>query len=671
MCKVILFGGTTEGRLLARFLNENQIDTVVCVATEYGGSLLDGGSCINVLEKRLDEAEMEELIRSETPHLVVDATHPYAKAVTKNIVHAAERTGVEYMRVIRDSDSSAGGDAVYVETLEDAIAWLREHPEGKILAATGSKELDKYAEIPDYRSRVYARVLSTVESVMKAAELGFEGKKLIAMQGPFSREMNIALIRQYDIRYMVTKESGNTGGYADKIEACRETGITPVIIGRPDMESGETLVSAKNAIAEKLGFDPERQIALIGIGMGNPDGMTKEGLDALEQAELVIGSGRMLQPAAGYGNKKLLDEYSSEKIAAFIDENKGYTNISVLLSGDTGFYSGAKKLVEVLCGENRKVEIFPGISSLAYFAAKIQKSWDDCVIVSNHGRKNALIPLIRDNRKVFSILGKKDDIRNLAEKLVEYQLDDVTMYMGENLSYDDERILQGSPEEFLQTENSPLAVVMVENHAMEKTRVNPLTNRGDGEFLRGQVPMTKEEIRILSVSRLQLKEDSICYDVGAGTGSVSVEMAVRASRGQVYAVEKKAEAVELLQANKKKFRADNLEIVEGLAPEALQELPAPTHVFIGGSSGNMDEIITDILRKSEGPVRFVINCIALESTAQALSCAKKYGIAEPDVSQIAVSKGHAVGRYTMMKSENPITIICFDGEGKKCESPEY
>ena len=671
MCKVILFGGTTEGRLLTRFLNENQIDTVVCVATEYGGSLLDEGDYISVLEKRLDEAEMEELIRSENPRLVVDATHPYAKAVTENIVHAAERTGVEYMRVIRDSDGSAGGDAVYVETLEDAIAWLREHPEGKILAATGSKELDKYVEIPDYRSRVYARVLSTVESVMKAAELGFEGKNLIAMQGPFSREMNIALIRQYDIRYMVTKESGSTGGYADKIEACRECGITPVIIGRPDVEWGETLVTAKHAIAEKLGFDPERKIALIGIGMGSPDGMTKEGLDALDQAELVIGSGRMLQPAAGYGNKKILDEYRSEKIAAFIEENKGYTKISVLLSGDTGFYSSAKKLVEALRGEKRKVEVFPGISSLSYFAAIIQKSWDDCVIVSNHGRRNALIPLIRDNRKVFSILGKKDDIRNLAEKLVEYQLDDVTMYMGENLSYDDERILEGSPTQFLEMENSPLAVVMVENHDVEKTRVNPLTNRSDGEFLRGQVPMTKEEIRILSVSKLHLKEDSICYDVGAGTGSVSVEMAVRTPRGQVYAVEKKAEAVELLQENKKKFRADNLEIVEGLAPEALQELPAPTHVFIGGSSGNMDEIITDILRKSEGTVRFVINCIALESTAQALACAKKHGIAEPDVSQIAVSRGHAVGRYTMMKSENPITIICFDGEGKKCGFPEY
>ncbi|MGN0734330.1 MAG: precorrin-6A reductase [Anaerovoracaceae bacterium] len=667
MCKVILFGGTTEGRLLAQFLDENRIDSVVCVATEYGGSLVRGCSYVKVIEERLDETEMEELINSEKPQLVIDATHPFAKIVTENILRASENTETEYMRVVRDSDGASSDEAVYVDTVDDAVAWLKDNTEGKILATTGSKELAKYTEIPDYQSRVYARVLSTAESVMKAAELGFEGANLIAMQGPFSREMNKALLTDCGIRYLVTKESGNTGGYADKLEACRECGVTPVIIGRPAAEKGETLASAKGLIAEKFAFDPVRQISLIGIGMGNVDGMTKEALEALDEAELVIGSGRMLKPSLSrYRNKPVFDEYNSDKIAAFINENKGYTKIAVLLSGDTGFYSGAKKLIGALSGEKRHIEVLPGISSLAYFAAKIQKSWDDCVIVSNHGRKASLIPLIRDNEKVFSILGKADDIMTLAGKLVEYGMNDVTMYIGENLSYDNERILQGRPEQFIGTATEPLAVVMVENHAAGETKLNPLTNRGDGEFIRGQVPMTKEEIRILSVSKLNLKSDSICYDVGAGTGSVSVEMAVKVPQGQIYAIEKNEEAVKLLKNNKKKFMADNLEIVEGLAPEALRELPAPTHVFIGGSSGNMDQIISEILEKSEEHVRFVINCIAMESAAQALECAKRYGISEPDISQISVSRGHAVGRYTMMKSENPITIICFDGEGKKC-----
>ena len=196
--------------------------------------------------------------------------------------------------------------------------------------------------------------------------------------------------------------------------------------------------------------------------------------------------------------------------------------------------------------------------------------------------------------------------------------------------------------------------------------------------------MTKEEIRVLSVDRLHLNEEAVCYDIGAGTGSVSIEMALRASKGSVYAVERNPEAVKLLQDNRRKFKADNLTIVEGLAPEAMAELPPATHVFIGGSAGNMDAIVEAALAKlpenkeaaseknasnlagyvNHKPVqvRFVINCIALESTAQALACAKKYGREEPEVTQISVARGHAVGSYTMMKSENPITILCFDAE---------
>ena len=161
-------------------------------------------------------------------------------------------------------------------------------------------------------------------------------------------------------------------------------------------------------------------------------------------------------------------------------------------------------------------------------------------------------------------------------------------------------------------------------------------------------------------------------------------MALRASKGSVYAVERNPEAVKLLQDNRRKFKADNLTIVEGLAPEAMDELPPATHVFIGGSAGNMDTIVEAALAKlpenkevaieknssnlagcgNHKPIqiRFVINCIALESTAQALACAKKYGREEPEVTQISVARGHAVGNYTMMKSENPITIICFDAE---------
>lgn len=172
--------------------------------------------------------------------------------------------------------------------------------------------------------------------------------------------------------------------------------------------------------------------------------------------------------------------------------------------------------------------------------------------------------------------------------------------------------------------------------------------------------MTKEEVRCVSLSKLQLSEDSICYDVGAGTGSVSVEMALRASSGKVFAIEKKEDAVELLKENKRKFAVDNLEIIQGTAPEAMETLPVPTHAFIGGSSGNLKEIVALLLQKNP-QVRIVINCITLETVSEALQVMKEFAFSETEVVQLCASRSKEIGRYHMMMGENPIYIITCAG----------
>ena len=174
--------------------------------------------------------------------------------------------------------------------------------------------------------------------------------------------------------------------------------------------------------------------------------------------------------------------------------------------------------------------------------------------------------------------------------------------------------------------------------------------------------MTKEEVRSVSLSKLRLTEDSICYDVGAGTGSVSVEMALRADQGQVFAIEKKEEAAALLEENKQKFAVDNLEIIKGEAPQALENLPAPTHAFIGGSSGNLKEIVALLLGKNP-QVRIVINCITLETISEALDVLKEYGFQQREVVQLAASRSKEIGRYHLMMGENPIYIIT-------CQNPK-
>lgn len=658
MCKVIIFAGTTEGRILAEFLDKRNVSAHICVATEYGQQLLPKWNCLEISHERLTEERMEQLILEKKKPLVIDATHPYAAEVTGNIRTACEKTGAEYIRVLRENETrKENGDCVYVDSIEEAADVLN-HTKGNILATTGSKEAVKYTALTDYQNRVYLRVLSLPNVVKQCSDAGFQGRNLICMQGPFSKEMNVAMLRQLDCKYLVTKMSGSTGGFWEKLDAAKECGCISVIVGRPLKEDGISLNECKRLLCKRFSLQTKAEISLVGIGMGSENSRTKEAEDLLHEADLLIGAKRMVEACAAKGQDVYMT-YDSKKIADYIKNHPEYEKIAVVLSGDTGFYSGAKKLIQEL-GE--EVRIVSGISSVVYFMNRIKKSWDDVLITSSHGKNVNLTAMVMHHKKVFSILGTKDGIAVLAQKLLDYGLEEVTLYTGERLSYEDEKIMKGTPKDFIGYEADPLSVVCIIN---ENYRKYPATHGiSDEEFLRDKVPMTKEEVRTVSLAKLQLNQDSVCYDVGAGTGSVSVEMAIRAAFGKVYAIEKKPAAIELLKKNKRKFAAENLEIIEGLAPEALADLAAPTHAFIGGSSGNMKAIMELLLDKNPS-VRIVINCIALETVSETLQCLKELPVTDTQIVQLSVSKAKTVGSYHMMMGENPIYIISCTGTGKE------
>ena len=564
--------------------------------------------------------------------------------------------GVRYQRVLRpEGDKSS--EAVYVESPEEAAEFLS-GTEGNIFLTTGSKELAKFTVIPDYKERIFARVLSVPSVIQSCAELGIEGKHLIGMQGPFSAEINEAMLRQFQCSYLVTKDTGLAGGFPEKIEACQRCGATPVIIGRPLKEEGLSLPDAKGFLAKFFNLKLSQKISLVGIGMGTEKTLTLEGKKAFDEAELLIGAKRMTEAVQKPG-QSVFHEYRSERIVEYIKAHPEYRTVAIALSGDVGFYSGAKKLVDLLEGN---VEVICGISSVVYFMAKIGLSWDDAKIVSAHGRKCNLVSLIRHNPKVFSILGTEDGVASLAKKLVYYGMGDVILYVGENLSYENEKIFHDKAENLTEYRGDALSVVTAYNE--EATPLSAVHGIRDEEFLRGKAPMTKEEVRTVSLSKLCLAEDSVCYDVGAGTGSVSIEMALRAWNGEVYAIEKKEDALGLLKENRQKFAVDNLKIIPGTAPDAMKELPVPTHAFIGGSSGNMNEIVKLLLEKNP-EVRIVINCITLETVTEAMNAIRDFNLTDVDIVQLGAARSKTVGRYHMMMGENPIYIISCSGRGEE------
>ena len=336
MSTVIIFAGTTEGRMLSEELSGKQIPVAACVATEYGETLLTENRYLKVHAGRMDREQIAGFIQREGASLVVDATHPYAAVVSQNVSMACQDTKVPYIRLIRESEKVDFEHVVQVSSVEEAADYLA-GTEGNILVTTGSKELAKYTAIPDCEKRVFARVLSTGEVAQACEKLGFRGRNLICMQGPFSEELNAAMLRQFDCRYLVTKETGKAGGFEEKIRAASKAGARVVLVGRPPEQEGYSYEEVMELLKERFWKngeetqkDPEetahdRQdagagkhiITLIGIGMGTRSGMTVEAAEAVKEADLLIGARRMLE-AAGHANRPFYEDYDAKRIADYI-----------------------------------------------------------------------------------------------------------------------------------------------------------------------------------------------------------------------------------------------------------------------------------------------------------------------------------------------------------------
>ncbi len=659
MCKICVFAGTTEGRELVEFLVSQPVSVTACVATEYGQTLLEPAENLTVSAARLSEAEMVSLFRREHFQIVVDATHPYAPIVTENIARACAETGTEYIRLLR-KDTPTPEDSVFVPDVSGAVAYLNT-TEGNILLTTGSKELASYAALHRFADRVYARVLPMEESMLLCQQAALPPSHIIAMQGPFSEEMNVATLKSVSAKYMVTKESGIKGGFDQKIAAARKAGARLVVIGRPPQRQGMDYGETVGLLCSRFGFFRRPRVSIVGIGPGSREAMTGEVLSAIDRADCILGAKRMLSAIAAPG-KSVIDAISPQAISEFIHTHPQYRSFAVAMSGDVGFFSGTKKLLPLLA--DCQVSILPGLSSLVYLCARLGCSYEDVVPVSLHGRAHNILSDIAAHRRIFVLVGGENGMGTLCQQLTLAGFGDVKISAGQNLSYQNETITVGTARELSSRFFDSLCVALIENPGANAvvTHGLPDTAFQRGAGAEGIVPMTKSEVRSVCLSKLRLTDSSICWDVGAGTGSVAIEMALQAKHGQIYAIEKKEAAVELLKENCSRFGTDHVTLIPGLAPEACKDLPAPTHVFIGGSSGNMREIISLLLSKNPH-VRIVATAIALESVAELTNCLTAFPFTETEVISMTVARSRKAGSYNLMNGQNPIYIFTMQAGG--------
>ena len=392
-------------------------------------------------------------------------------------------------------------------------------------------------------------------------------------------------------------------------------------------------------------------VTLIGMGSGQPENLTLQGLAALRQADLILGARRLLAVLPAGCTENRAAAYRPDEVAELL-QTSGAENSVLVYSGDTGFYSGASAMMEKLEALGVRARVLPGLSSIQLLAAALGRPWQGWNLVSAHGRTCDPVAECMQGRPTFFLTGGSEDPATLCAQLAAEGFGDVQGVVGQCLGTPEEKLFRGSVKELAAGRFNSLSVLLVEAAEVLPRRAPGLP---DEAFERGDVPMTKQEVRAAVLAKLAVRPEDILWDVGAGTGSVSVELALAAPRGRVYAVECRPEGCALIKANREKFRTRNLVLVEGLAPAALSDLPAPDAVFIGGSKGSLAAIVDAALDKNPD-ARICVSAIALESLSAAVAALTAKG-RTVQVSQIAVSRARAVGGLHLMMAQNPIYLI--------------
>ena len=392
-------------------------------------------------------------------------------------------------------------------------------------------------------------------------------------------------------------------------------------------------------------------VTLIGMGSGKWEALSAQAQQAVRSAGLVFGAKRLLAGLPADCTARQFALYQPADILETLAQNPGQ-DAAVLYSGDTGFYSGASGLLTPLRALGIPARVYPGVSSIQLLAAALGRPWQGWNLVSAHGRTCDPVAECMQGRPTFFLTGGSEDPATLCAQLAAEGFGDVQAVVGQCLGTPEEKLFRGSVKELAAGRFNSLSVLLVEAAEVLLRRAPGLP---DEAFERGDVPMTKQEVRAAVLAKLAVRPEDILWDVGAGTGSVSVELALAAPQGHVYAVECEPDACALIRRNREKFAAWNLSLIEGRAPAALEALPAPDAVFIGGTKGSMAAVVDTVLAKNAN-ARICIAAIALESLSAAIAALTAHGLSA-EVTQLAVSRTRPAGRLHLLTANNPIFLI--------------
>lgn len=419
-----------------------------------------------------------------------------------------------------------------------------------------------------------------------------------------------------------------------------------------------------------------RKVTIIGAGPGNPDLLSRSALDAIGIADVVIGAHRALVGIDVPPDVVRCELVKTADIVAVLTDAASWQRAVVVMTGDVGLFSGARRLVEALSGDAQvDVRVIPGISSASYLAARLARPWQDWRFASAHGVACDIVAEAERAGELFLATSGGEDPSRLSGELVQAGFGDARVTVAERLSYPDERITCATASEVAGQTFDDLNVMLIEfaggagspvgsNASLAASSRWPYASSGipDELFIRGDVPMTKQEVRAVALAKLRLTATDTVWDVGAGTGSVSIEAALVARAGSVWAVERNVTGVRLIRENADAFGCGNVHAVPGVAPEALAKLPVPDAVFVGGSAGELPSIVEAALEKNS-QVRLCVPCVTVETLTEACALLSGSRFKGFEACQVSAARAEAVGSHHLMKAQNPVFLVSARGAG--------
>lgn len=411
-----------------------------------------------------------------------------------------------------------------------------------------------------------------------------------------------------------------------------------------------------------------RKVTIIGVGPGNPDLLSRAALDAIGIADVVIGAHRALVGIDVPPDVVRCELVKTADIVAALTDAASWQRAVVVMTGDVGLFSGARRLVEALSGDAQvDVRVIPGISSASYLAARLGRPWQDWRFASAHGVACDIVAEAERAGELFLVTSGGEDPSRLSGELVQAGFGDARVTVAERLSFPDERITCATASEIAGQTFDDLNVMLIEPAGGAGSPANsrwPYASSGipDELFIRGDVPMTKQEVRAVALAKLRLTATDTVWDVGAGTGSVSIEAALVARAGSVWAVERNVAGVQLIRENADAFGCGNVHAVPGVALEVLAKLPVPDAVFVGGSAGELPSIVEAAFEKNS-QVRLCVPCVTVETLTEACALLSGSRFKGFEACQVSAARAENVGSHHLMKAQNPVFLVSARGAG--------